>query len=67
MEWRKSSHSATDNCVEWRKSTYSNPTGCCVEVAPSVQVRDSKLKDASPVLTFTPDAWRKFTAGLRVD
>jgi len=39
----------------WRKSTHSHDNGC-VEVAAigdSIGVRDSKLGDNSPVLTFT--------------
>jgi hypothetical protein len=41
----------------WRKSTYSNSQAACVEVADLAAggqaVRDSKLGDASPVLSFT--------------
>ncbi len=40
----------------FRKSTYSNDQGACVEVADlptgGQAVRDSKLGDDSPVLTF---------------
>jgi uncharacterized protein DUF397 len=54
--------------VTWRKSTFSNDTGACVEVADlatGTGVRDSKLGDASPVLSVTTTQWAAFTAGLR--
>lgn len=49
--------------MNWRKSSYSGSQGGnCVEVADQSQrvlVRDNQ--DAvSPVLRFTPDAWRRF-------
>lgn len=41
----------------------------CVEVADGPNgwraVRDSKLGNDSPVLTFTADEWRVFTSGIR--
>ena len=46
----------------WRTSSYSGG-GNCVEVA-GCQVRDSK-NPGGPVLTFTPEAWRAFTEGIR--
>jgi hypothetical protein len=55
----------------WRKSSHSgNNGGQCVEVAlhpdgASVRlVRDSK-DPSGPLLTFTPDEWRAFIAGVR--
>lgn len=51
----------------WRKSSYSGGNGGeCVEVAASgrVLVRDTKDR-AGAVLTFTPDAWRAFAAGIK--
>lgn len=65
-QWRKSSHSASNECVEvaWRKSTYSQPDEC-VEVAfalTSVGVRDSKQPEG-PRLTFSPETWLKFISG----
>ena len=72
-EWRKSTYSADNggNCVEvgtWRKSTYSaDNNGNCVEVGgagPAVVVRDTKDR-AGAVLSFGPDAWRRFAAVLR--
>lgn len=69
--WRKSRHSFSNGgCVEvtdWRPSGRCQ-SGECVEVAhrPGViGVKDSKLGEASPVLKFTPDAWRVFTGSLR--
>jgi hypothetical protein len=50
----------------WRKSSYSGSNGGeCVEVAASetVLVRDTADR-TSPVLTFTADAWRAFTATI---
>lgn len=54
----------------WRKSSHSNGQANCVEAANIgdgnglVAVRDSKAP-ASPALTFTPSAWRQFTATLK--
>jgi hypothetical protein len=53
----------------WRKSSFSGGNGGnCVEVARNrpgiVAVRDSKDPDG-PKLTFTPDEWRAFSAGVR--
>ncbi|WP_033442998.1 DUF397 domain-containing protein [Saccharothrix sp. NRRL B-16314] len=67
-QWRKSSYSqAANGCVEigWRKSSYSQSANGCVEVGSTptaVGVRDSKLGDASPVLSFSPKAFRAFLA-----
>lgn len=67
--WRKSTFSGGGgNCVEvanpWRKSTRSENS--CVEVAgnTAVMVRDTKLGDASPVLTIAPGAWKAFVTSL---
>ncbi len=53
----------------WRKSTYSGSQGTCVEITDSVggltRVRDSKLGDASPNLTFTRAQWQAFVVTLR--
>jgi hypothetical protein len=73
--WRTSSYSSANggNCVEvaadWRTSTYSSGNGGnCVEVAQNpgaaVAVRDSKDRQG-PVLVFTPDEWRSFTAAVK--
>lgn len=53
----------------WRKSTFSDngQEGGCVEVADlsdgGSAVRDSKLGEASPVLTFTAKEWDAFLRG----
>lgn len=66
MNWVKSSHSNPSGCcVEWRKSTRSHANGNCVETGGAVLVRDSKLGDGSPVLTFTPDAWAEFVFAVK--
>jgi hypothetical protein len=53
----------------WFKSSFSDPDGnACVEVAVTedgVRVRDSKDR-SGPVLAFTPEEWRAFTAGAAV-
>lgn len=76
-QWRKSSFSASSGtCVEladlteWRKATASGHDGGeCVETADlpdgTIGVRDSKLGDDSPVLTFTRDEMRAFVQGVR--
>ncbi|MEU4116340.1 DUF397 domain-containing protein [Kitasatospora sp. NPDC028055] len=54
--------------ASWRKSTYSNGQGDCIEIADGlddiVPVRDSK-DPHGPALSFTPEAWQAFVAGLR--
>lgn len=54
----------------WRKAGRSGMNGNCIEVADDcagtdVAVRDSKLGDDSPVLRYSPDSWRVFTASLK--
>jgi hypothetical protein len=53
----------------WRKSTRSDNGGnSCVEVAKNlpgvVGVRDSKDR-SGPALTFTPEEWAAFVAGVK--
>jgi hypothetical protein len=52
----------------WLKSSRSNGQANCVEVARNlpgiVAVRDSKDR-GGPALTFAPDEWAAFTAGVR--
>jgi hypothetical protein len=53
---------------DWRKSTRSNGSGACVETAASVgtvAVRDTADRDGG-MLTFTAEAWRKFTTAIRL-
>lgn len=54
---------------KWRKSSRSgNNQGECVEVATEVErtlVRDSKLGETSPVLGFSPGAWKRFLSTLK--
>jgi hypothetical protein len=52
--------------ANWRKSSYSNANGGdCVEVASAeaIAVRDTTDRNGV-TLSFTVDAWRKFTASL---
>jgi hypothetical protein len=52
-----------------RKSSYSGSNGgACTVVAEcrdGVAVLDSKLGDDSPVLRFTPEAWRALVANVK--
>ena len=55
--------------VIWRKSSHSGSNGGdCVEIADKVHgvvaVRDSK-NPGGPVLAFTADDWRAFTAAIK--
>ena len=55
--------------LTWRKSSYSGSNGGnCAEVADNlpgvVAMRDSK-DPGGPVLAFTPDGWRAFTAAIK--
>jgi Domain of unknown function (DUF397) len=71
--WRTSTYSGSNgsNCVEvgtWRTSTRSGSNGGnCVEVGAAeraVAVRDTKDR-AGAVLTFGPEAWRRFAATVK--
>lgn len=73
--WRKASYSGGDNnCVEtatFRISTFCTTGGCIAagtghsEGHPVVAVRDTKRGDKSPILGFSPEAWRAFTRGIK--
>jgi hypothetical protein len=50
--------------AQWRKSRYSNGQASCVEVkiaVAAVAVRDTKDR-TGPMLVFSPQEWRAFTA-----
>lgn len=53
----------------WIKSSRSSVNGSCVEIEADgqggVKVRDSKLGDQSPILTFTANEWDAFVDGVR--
>jgi hypothetical protein len=53
--------------VEWRKSSLSTTNGC-VEVAfvgDGIAVRESKQEGRGPVLEFTATEWAAFLGGVR--
>ena len=54
--------------MEWRKSAHSAAQVQCVEIASLPDggwaVRDSKDPNGH-VLTFSADAWRRFTDGIK--
>lgn len=69
VEFRKSSFSWTDACVEvgFRKSSFSNPSGECVEVGfedGEILVRDTKNR-ALPAHRYTVEEWTAFLAGVK--
>ncbi|MFD9965056.1 DUF397 domain-containing protein [Amycolatopsis sp. NPDC058986] len=55
--------------TRWYKSSYSGDNGGCVELNDSVPgvigVRDSKLGNNSPILTFQPQEIRIFLRSLK--
>jgi len=60
--------SAPQAARNWRKPRRSFANGNCVEAGDGprgVAVRDTRLGGTSPVLAFTPAAWREFTSRLR--
>jgi hypothetical protein len=68
LQWRKSSFSAVNNCLEvaWRKSSKSNPSGNSVEARAEdglVHVRESD--DPGIVVTTTPEKWAAFIEGVK--
>ena len=60
---------AQRSALVWQKSSRSNGSGNCCEWAPlpdgGVAVRDSKLGELSPVLTFTHTEWTAFIDGVK--
>lgn len=54
----------------WRKSTRSGNEGSCVEVGDGnvdIAVRDTKLGESSPILTFDSSQWRTFIVSTKAD
>lgn len=54
--------------VVWRKARASGGNGQCVEVADTASaqlLRDSKLGDLSPILSFPPEAFAAFVNAVR--
>ncbi|MGH3736380.1 MAG: DUF397 domain-containing protein [Micromonosporaceae bacterium] len=54
---------------DWKKATRSNTNGAClyarVTEDGTVEVRDGKLGDTSPILRFTPAEWDAFLDGAQ--
>lgn len=73
VRWRRSTRCEAGFCLEvagtFVKSTYSSDTWNCVEARRpdegTVWVRDSKLGESSPVLSFDAGAWTEFVDGLK--
>lgn len=65
-EWRKSSRSGHENCVElrWRKSSGSGVASNCVELGSAGLVRDSK-HPSGPRLTADIPALVRWVCGNR--
>lgn len=56
-----------ENLAQWRKSTYSTNNDC-VEVrmvSPTVDVRDTKDQGKGPELSVRAEAWSAFVDGLK--
>jgi hypothetical protein len=55
--------------VVWRKSSHSPSVNDCVEVAKigggGRLVRNSKLGEASPVVSYTESEWAAFLGGVK--
>lgn len=55
--------------ARWRKSSYSQGQNTCVEITDTVPgrvgIRDSKLGDASPILTVTTAEWHALLTAVR--
>jgi hypothetical protein len=67
LNWTRSPFCEANGCVEI-VTPHRCESGACVDVAnhtDHVLIRDSKLGDASPVLSFTRAEWDAFTAGVR--
>jgi hypothetical protein len=68
MRWRKSTRCESHACVEvaFRRSSRCDHAHCVeVSVSHRVLVRDSKLGDDSPILSFSPPAWSAFLDHLK--
>jgi hypothetical protein len=72
LVWRSASACGESGyCVEVAFRSACDTANSCVEVAKcdcpdgDVLIRDSKLGDASPVLSFTRAEWDVFSAGMK--
>ena len=57
--------------VNWRKSTYSGGSGgACLEAGSLpglILVRDTTQHGSGPVMSVSPQGWRRFTAAIRAN
>lgn len=62
--------SSNTTSATWRKSTYSTAQGSCVETgnaAGRILVRDTTQHGNGPVVSVSPQSWRRFTAVIRAN
>jgi Domain of unknown function (DUF397) len=70
--WRKSSYSGSQtDCIEvgiaWRKPSFGGNSGDAGAVRGRVLVRDTQQHGNGPVVSISPENWRRFTASVRVN
>jgi len=59
-----------NTAIRWFTSSYSSANAECVEAAfipGRALLRDSKIGEGSPILTFGVGQWASFTAGITAE